>query len=58
MPPRSGKSLTKGRWRALALSILLHSAIVAGAVYGGFTWNIVRRLKHSPSKPRWSTGAG
>jgi hypothetical protein len=29
MPPRSGKSLTKGGWRAMALSILLHSAIVA-----------------------------
>ena len=42
MPPNSGKSLTKGRWRAIALSILLHSAIVAGAVYGWFTW------KHRP----------
>jgi len=41
MPPRS-KSLTKGRWRAVALSILLHSAIVAAAVYGWFTW------KHRP----------
>jgi colicin import membrane protein len=38
MPPRSGKSGTKGGWRALALSILLHSAIVAAAVYGWFTW--------------------
>lgn len=38
MPPRSGKSLTKGGWRAVALSILLHSAIVAAAVYGWFTW--------------------
>ena len=37
MPP-SSKSLTKGRWRGLALSILLHSAIVAAAVYGWFTW--------------------
>jgi colicin import membrane protein len=35
--PRN-RSLTKGRWRAFALSILLHSAIVAGAVYGWFTW--------------------
>jgi len=35
--PRN-RSLTKGRWRAYALSILLHSAIVAGAVYGWFTW--------------------
>jgi hypothetical protein len=42
MPPRSGKSLTKGGWRAMALSILLHSAIVAAAVYGWFTW------KHRP----------
>ena len=42
MPPRSGKSLTKGGWRAVALSILLHSAIVAAAVYGWFTW------KHRP----------
>jgi colicin import membrane protein len=42
MPPRSGKSGTKGGWRALALSILLHSAIVAAAVYGWFTW------KHRP----------
>jgi colicin import membrane protein len=32
------RSLTKGRWRAYALSILLHSAIVAAAVYGWFTW--------------------
>jgi colicin import membrane protein len=38
MPPRPGKTKTKGRWRAFALSILLHSAIVAGAVYGWFTW--------------------
>jgi colicin import membrane protein len=42
MPPPSVKSLTKGRWRAVALSILLHSAIVAAAVYGWFTW------KHRP----------
>jgi colicin import membrane protein len=42
MPPRSGKSLTKGGWRAVALSILLNSAIVAAAVYGWFTW------KHRP----------
>jgi colicin import membrane protein len=42
MPPRSGKSLKKGGWRAVALSILLHSAIVAAAVYGWFTW------KHRP----------
>jgi colicin import membrane protein len=31
-------SLTKGRWRAFALSILLHAAIVGAAVYGWFTW--------------------
>jgi colicin import membrane protein len=31
-------SLTQGRWRAFALSILLHSAIVGAAVYGWFTW--------------------
>jgi len=42
LPPRSGKSLTKGGWRAVALSILLHSAIVGAAVYGWFTW------KHRP----------
>jgi colicin import membrane protein len=46
MPPRSGKSLTKGRWRALALSVLLHSAIVAAAVYGWFSW------KHRPPEPQ------
>jgi colicin import membrane protein len=42
MPPPPGKSLKKGGWRAFALSFLLHSAIVAAAVYGWFTW------KHSP----------
>jgi colicin import membrane protein len=46
MPPqKSQKSLTRGRWRAVALSILLHSAIVAAAVYGWFTW------KHRPPEP-------
>jgi len=39
------KSLTKGRWRAIALSLLLHSGIVAAAVYGWFTW------KHKPPQP-------
>ena len=39
---RRERSLTKGRWRAFALSILLHSGIVAAAVYGWFTW------KHRP----------
>lgn len=34
--------MNKGRWRAFALSILLHSSIVAAAVYGWFTW------KHRP----------
>jgi colicin import membrane protein len=32
------RSPTKGRWRAYALSILLHAGIVAAAVYGWFTW--------------------
>jgi colicin import membrane protein len=41
MPPRQ-KSLTRGRWRAFALSLLLHSCIVAAAVFGWFTW------KHKP----------
>jgi colicin import membrane protein len=41
MPPRQ-KSLTRGRWRAFALSLLLHSCIVAAAVFGWFTW------KHRP----------
>ena len=39
---RRQKSLTQGRWRAIALSVLLHSGIVAAAVYGWFTW------KHRP----------
>jgi colicin import membrane protein len=42
MPPRDGKKLSKGGWRAVALSVLLHSAIVGAAVYGWFTW------KHRP----------
>jgi len=41
MPPRP-KSLTKGGWRAVALSVLLHAGIVAAAVYSWFTW------KHRP----------
>jgi colicin import membrane protein len=32
----------KGRWRAYALSILLHAGLVGAAVYGWFTW------KHRP----------
>ena len=39
---RRNQSLTKGRWRAIALSMLLHAGIVLAAVYGWFTW------KHSP----------
>jgi len=39
---RRQKSLTKGRWRAIALSVLLHAGIVAAAVYGWLTW------KHQP----------
>lgn len=42
---RRERSLTKGRWRAIALSVLLHGGIVAAAVYGWFTW------KHSPPPP-------
>ena len=43
MPPK--KSLTQGRWRAITLSVLLHSCIVAAAVYGWFSW------KHKPTPP-------
>ena len=39
---RRQKSLKQGRWRAFALSVLLHSGIVAAAVYGWFSW------KHQP----------
>jgi colicin import membrane protein len=42
MPPTSRKSLPTGRWRAVVLSILVHAAIVAAAVWGWFTW------KHEP----------
>jgi colicin import membrane protein len=42
MPPSSKQTLSKGRWRAIALSLLVHAAIVAAAVYGWFTW------KHEP----------
>ena len=38
MPPASRQSLTKGRWRAVALSLLVHGLIVAAAVFGWFTW--------------------
>jgi colicin import membrane protein len=40
--PKRERSLKKGRWRAIALSVLLHGGIVAAAVYGWFTW------KHKP----------
>jgi colicin import membrane protein len=39
---KRGRPVTKGRWRAIALSVVLHSGIVAAAVYGWFTW------KHRP----------
>lgn len=42
MMPRPGRPPKQGRWRAIALSIVLHSGIVAAAVYGWFTW------KHRP----------
>jgi colicin import membrane protein len=44
MPPRQ-RSLTKGRWRSFALSLLLHAGIVSAAVYGWFSW------KHHPPEP-------
>jgi len=37
MPPRQ-KSLTRGRWSSIALSLLLHSAIVASAVIAWKYW--------------------
>ena len=40
MPPQ--KPPKSGSWRSIALSVLLHAAIVAAAVYGWFTW------KHEP----------
>ncbi len=43
---RPAKPLPRGRWRAVALSILLHALIVAAAVYGWFTW------KHEPPEPQ------
>ena len=46
MPPRSPKPLTRGRWRAVAMSVTLHGAIVAAAVYGWFTW------RHEPPTPQ------
>ena len=40
---RRQKSFKRGRWRAFALSVLLHSGIVAAAVYGWFSWKHSRR---------------
>jgi colicin import membrane protein len=40
--PRPERSVTRGGWRAIALSLLLHALIVAAAVFGWFTW------KHRP----------
>jgi colicin import membrane protein len=42
MPPSSKQSHNQGRWRAIALSVLVHSLIAAAAVLGWFTW------KHEP----------
>jgi colicin import membrane protein len=42
MPPNSRQRVTQGRWRAIALSLLVHGLIVAAAVLGWFTW------KHEP----------
>ncbi len=42
MPPSSKQTHSKGRWRAIVLSLLVHAAIVAAAVFGWFTW------KHEP----------
>ncbi len=42
MPPASRQTVTQGRWRAVALSLLVHALIVAAAVLGWFTW------KHEP----------
>jgi colicin import membrane protein len=44
MPPRD-RLQAKGRWRAVVLSVLLHTGIVAAAVYGWFSW------KHRPPPP-------
>jgi colicin import membrane protein len=46
MPPNSRQTKTPGRWRAIALSVLVHSLIVAAAVLGWFTW------KHEPPEPQ------
>lgn len=46
MPPNSRQSKSPGRWRAIALSVLVHALIVAAAVLGWFTW------KHKPPEPQ------
>jgi colicin import membrane protein len=46
MPPNPRQSTAPGRWRAIALSVLVHSLIVAAAVLGWFTW------KHEPPEPQ------
>lgn len=45
MPPNSRQRTTPGKWRAIALSLLVHGLIVAAAVFGWFTW------KHEPPAP-------
>ena len=45
MPPRSSKQETKGGWRAIALSLLVHAAIVGAAVMGWFVY------RHEPPPP-------
>jgi len=42
MPPASRRPPSPGRWRAIALSLLVHGLIAAAAVLGWFTW------KHEP----------
>jgi colicin import membrane protein len=37
VPPRA-PTVTRGRWRSIALSVLLHAFIVAAAVYGWLSW--------------------
>lgn len=46
MPPSSRQTHEKGRWRAIALSVIVHGLIVAAAVLGWFTW------KHEPPPPQ------
>jgi colicin import membrane protein len=44
MPPRQ-QTVTKGGWRAVALSLLVHACIVAAAIMGWFVY------KHDPPPP-------